>query len=135
MLVFRSAPTFCVFGERLISLPENHELIGFFEAEPLITGSDTIPWEYQEFTFVTQRGDDEVIVRIGASFSDFSLSWRRLGKQLIQMTLIELDSIRIEMQHNDEFLMASGVVTDHTALLKLRLKPEVAIEFEQLHIR
>nr|WP_315468684.1 hypothetical protein [uncultured Undibacterium sp.] len=119
----------------MISLPENHELIGFFEIEPRIVGPDTIPWEYQELTFVTQRGDDEVIVIIGASFSEFSISWRRLGKQLIQMTLIQLDSIRIEMQHNDEFLMASGVVADHTALLKLRLKPEVAIEFEQLHIR
>ena len=51
------------------------------------------------------------------------------------MTLIELDSIRIEMQHNDEFLLASGVVADHTALLKLRLKPEVAIEFTQLRVR
>ncbi len=119
----------------MISLPEEHELIGFFEVEPVLLDGDVKPWVYNELTFTTQRNEDEITVKICASYGELSVNWKKNGKQLLQLKLIDLDSINVEMQKYDEFLTAAGMFSDHAVLLKLRLKPEVAVEFEQQCIR
>ena len=50
----------------MIKLPEEHELIGFFECEPELLDSDVKPWCYNELKFTTVRGEDEVEVKIYA---------------------------------------------------------------------
>ena len=70
-----------------------------------------------------------MVVNIYASSGELTVSWIKSGKQLIKLKLIELDSLNIEMQSNDEFLTAAGMFSDHAVLLKIRLKPDVAIEF------
>ena len=48
------------------------------------------------------------------------------------MKLTDLDKITINLQSNDEFLTAVGMISDNSVMVKLRLKPVVAVEFEQL---
>lgn len=119
----------------MIELPEEHELIGFFECEPELLDTDVKPWLYNEIKFTTKRGDDEVIVKICASFGEFSISWKKNGNQLITMNLIDLDRVTVEIQQNDEFLTATGMYSDQAVMLKLRLKPRVEVEFKQECIR
>jgi len=37
----------------LLELPEEHELIGFFESEPDLLDTDVKPWIYNEVRFTT----------------------------------------------------------------------------------
>ncbi len=119
----------------MLSLPNDHELIGFFEAEPELLDGNAMPWIYNELKFTTIRGEDKVIVNIYASFGELSVNWIKSGKQLIKLKLIELDSLNIELQSNDEFLTATGKFLDQAVLLKVRMKPDVSIEFAQECIR
>ena len=48
------------------------------------------------------------------------------------MKLIELDTIIVQAQHNDELLAASGKLETQSILVKLRLKPKVSFEIEQM---
>ncbi len=118
----------------LIKLPEEHELIGFFESEPELLDTDDIPWVYNEVKFTTKRGEDEVVVKIYASSGEFSVLWKNTDRQLLAMKLIHLEKITVELQHNDEFLTVVGMYSDYAVMLKLRLKPVVAVEFEQQEI-
>lgn len=122
-------------GVTLLSLPEEYELISFFEVEPELLDNDETPWLYNELKFVTTRGEDEVVVKIYAAIGEFSVDWKQSGRSIIKMKLTELDSLTIEMLKNDEFLSVSGMFSDHSVFLKLRLKPEVAIEFDHESIR
>ena len=47
----------------MLDLPEHHQLIGFFESEPHLLDPEMAVWEYNELTFNTSRGDDQVQVR------------------------------------------------------------------------
>ena len=118
----------------MIELPEEHELIGFFESEPELLDTDDIPWVYNEVKFTTKRGEDEVVVKIYASSGEFSVLWKNTDRQLLAMKLIHLEIITVELQHNDEFLTVVGMYSDYAVMLKLRLKPVVAVEFEQQEI-
>ena len=115
----------------MITLPEEHELIGFFECEPELLDSDVKPWCYNEVKFSTVRGEDEIAVKIYASFGEITINWKKSGIQILHMKLIDVQHLTVEMQHRDEFMAVVGSYSNRSMLLKLRLKPLVAIEFEQ----
>jgi len=115
----------------VLTLPENHELVGFFEAEPELLDPDIESWAYNELKFIANRGEDTVSVRISPAFGDITVIWKKSDMQLINLKLTEIKNITVEMQYEDEFLTASSVLSEHVILLKLRLKPFVAIEFEE----
>ena len=119
----------------MLSLPDEHELIGFFEVEPELLDGSIKPWIYNEIKFTTTRGDDTIIVTIYASFGELTATWIKSEIQLINIKLIKIDKINIEMNPNDEFLTAEGKLSDHAVSLKITLKPHVAIDFSQERIR
>ena len=118
----------------MIDLPAEYELIGFFECEPELLDADVEPWVYNVIKFTVKKGEDEVLVKICASYGELGISWLKAGAQVITLNLVDLDKISVEMQHGDEFMVALGQYNDHAVMLKLRLKPIVAIELEQQFI-
>jgi hypothetical protein len=117
----------------MLSLPDEHELIGFFESAPKLLDAD-VEWAYNELRFVTVRGPDTVTVRISAADGELAIRWEKAGQQLVRMNLVNLEKLAVEMQKGDEFLIATGTHADHNFMLKLRLKPVVAIEFDEAQI-
>ncbi len=115
----------------MLDLPEKHELIGFFECEPELAEPDFDSWTYNELTFTTLRGPDKVVAKIEAGWGSLSIKWEKAGQRLVWLTLVNLENLAVEMQKDDEFLVATGTHADQAVMLKLRLKPAVAIEFKQ----
>ena len=115
----------------MLSLPDDYKLIEFFEAEPELLDGEAKPWIYNELKFTTIRGKDKLIVTIYPSFGELTINWVKSGEQLIKLKFIELDSLYVEIQKNDEFLSAVGIVLGQSMLLKLRLKPNISIEVSQ----
>ncbi|WP_462172226.1 hypothetical protein [Pseudoalteromonas xiamenensis] len=114
------------------TFPENHELIGLFESEPILTDPKQEHWFYNQLTFHTQRGDDELTVKINGCYGDLSILWKQSSRELMNFKFEKLSSMEVEMQTKDEFLTAIGSFADFEMLLKLRLKPQIAIELKQL---
>jgi hypothetical protein len=114
----------------MLELPEEHELIAFFECEPQLLDTEVV-WAYNELRFTTVRGSDKVVVEISAGWGELSVSWERDGQQLAWLKLINLEKLQVEMQRDDELLVTTGTHGDQNATLILRLKPVVAIKFKQ----
>ncbi|MEP2652176.1 MAG: hypothetical protein ABJH06_09275 [Paraglaciecola sp.] len=114
------------------NFPENHELIGLFECEPILTDPEQEHWFYNQLIFHTVRCDDALTVKINGCYGDLSILWKQGSRELMSFKFEKLSSLEVEMQTNDEFLTAIGSFYDFEMLVKLRLKPQVAIELKQL---
>ncbi len=115
----------------MLELPDEHELIAFFECEPELSDTEFDSWAYNELRFTTVRESDKVVVEISAGWGELSISWERDGRQLVWLKLINLEELALEMQRDDELLVATGTHADQNATLILRLKPAVAIKYGQ----
>lgn len=115
----------------MLELPEEHELIAFFECEPELADPEVDSWAYNELKFTTVRVPDKFVVEVAAGWGELSVSWERSGQQLVWLKLINLEQLKVEMRKDDELLVATGTHGDQSAMLILRLKPVVAIKFRQ----
>ncbi len=114
----------------MLELPEEHELIAFFECEPQLADTEVV-WAYNDLRFTTVREPDKVVVEIAAGWGELAIRWEKAGQQLVWLKLINLEKLGVEMQRGDELLVATGTHGDQNATLILRLKPFVSITFEQ----
>jgi hypothetical protein len=112
--------------------PENHELIGLFESDPILTDPAQGYWFYNQVVFQTIRGEDALTVKINGCYGDLSVLWKQGSRELVNIKFETLSSLKVEMQNNDEFLTAIGSFSDFEMFVKLRLKPQVALELKQL---
>src|SRR5205807_3947798 len=107
--------------------PEDHELVGFFEAEPKLTDRD-VPWFYNRLTFATVRGHDRIVCDIEPGYGELVVSWDRSGKSVGRFSLSEVASLHVTSTGGEEFLVAkfrrNGLLD-----FKLYLKPYVQIEW------
>lgn len=66
----------------LRNFPEDYELIGFFDAEPVVLDPE-VPWIYNTLEFSTNRNGIEIRARISPSYREVSVSLvRALGGRL-----------------------------------------------------
>ncbi len=116
----------------MLELPENYELISFFECEPHLGSKDT-PWEYNSITFKTLRGQDYLFCKIEPDVGDLEFIWSTEGIKRVHVRLNSLKNITINLDKDHEYLIASGGDSDPKQLLKIRIKPYIAIELFSIH--
>jgi hypothetical protein len=108
-------------------LPDEHELIGFFEAEPHVLDPE-VPWAYNTLTFCTQRNSDEVTCVLIPGYEELKLEWKRSGVVVAKLHLTGLITMELKRRGEEELLIADfrdSKLRD----FKLWLKPHVAIEW------
>jgi len=111
----------------MLELPEEYELIGLFECEPHLASRDT-PWAYNSITFKTFRGNDYLFCKIEPDVGELVFIWTVEGIQRAHIKINSLKSISVHLDKNDEFLIASSGEYSPKQLLKIRIKPYIAIE-------
>ena len=116
----------------MLSIPEEHELIGFFETEPELASADA-PWCYNQLTFRTVRGSDRITCQIEPASAELSIWWERDSRPCVSLKLNRVESLSVHIAKNDDYMVVSGESMRPSTLLKLRLKPHVSFEFECWH--
>jgi hypothetical protein len=116
----------------MLTFPDEHELIGFFEAEPALASPDT-PWCYNQLSFRTVRGSDLITCQIEPAYGEVRISWKQENSPRVSLKLNHVESISVHMAKNNDYMLVSGKDMKPSTLLKLRLKPHVSFEFECWH--
>lgn len=111
-----------------IRLPQDWELIGFFEAEPILADkSNDYGWQYNTLTFVTGRGEDEVTCTIQPSYGELAIAWARSGKKLVELNTVFAERIRLEKEGDAERMRVDYLESTKLLELVLQLKPTISI--------
>jgi hypothetical protein len=105
------------------TLPEDYELIAFFEVEPVILDPG-VPWLYNTLTFLTSRDEFEVRLQISPSYGHLTLHLKLAGRDLLGLDLQHVDAIRLESRNGDDVLFVS---CEPRSSFALQLKPHVHI--------
>lgn len=116
----------------MLSLPDEYELIGFFECEPQLTSPD-VPWSYNRLLFSISRGIDCVLCEIEPAYGELKINWQQNGEVRSSIKLNKLESVTVHMSKDDEHMIVTGLGENPATLLKLRLKPFVSVELACWH--
>jgi hypothetical protein len=108
-----------------IALPDEHELIGLL-GEPRVADVG-IPWTYNRLTFVVRRENDLLEVTTSPGYGDMLIRWQRDGESLVTLDLVGINALRVETEHERQYLVAR--FEDETRLrdLRLQVSPRVSI--------
>jgi hypothetical protein len=104
-------------------LPEDYELIAFFEAEPEIL-DPSVPWVHNTLTFTTVRGGIEVCCKISPSYGRIILSRKLAGEDILNIAVERMIDIRLESRDSKEIMLVSDGRGNE---LLLQLKPRVRV--------
>jgi hypothetical protein len=107
----------------MLMLPEDYELIAFFEAEPELLDPGA-PWLYNTLTFAIVRGGLEICCRISPSYGQLTLRLKMAGEDLLNVDIGRVGGIRLESRDGREALLAT-VDGDNDFVLQLR--PHVCV--------
>jgi hypothetical protein len=108
----------------LSAFPPDHELIGFFEAEPAILDPG-VPWLYNTLTFETTRGDTHVLCKMSPSYRSLSVRLTIAEVERIDAAVGNVSSVRLDQHDGREALCATLQTRDGEGSLVLQLKPRV----------
>jgi len=86
--------------------PPDHELLAFFETEPIVLDPDT-PWLYNTLEFTTVRNDIEVRCRIVSSYGKITTRLMTAGQELAKFELRDAETIRVVVSERQEALVVS----------------------------
>jgi len=112
--------------------PANHELIAFFESEPVVLDPDA-PWLYNTLDFRTVRSGIEIGCRIVSSYGEITTRLMRAGQELAKFELRDAETIRLSMNEHQEVLVASFAPKLRLDNFALQLKPRVWVAWGNLH--
>jgi hypothetical protein len=105
--------------------PEAHELIGFFEAEPVVADPG-VPWIYNSLTFRTTRGQDQVVCIIEPANLSVDIAWRRAERHIGTFRLRQVASLSLERRGATE-IMKAEFRSRAIEPFSLHLKPHVEV--------
>jgi hypothetical protein len=105
--------------------PKDWELIGLFECEPECLDAD-IPWCYNQLTFRTSRGDDQITCIISPGYEELQWEWRQNGLKITELNLHSVAGLDVMFENGKESLIAH--FRDKFLIpLVLQLKPHINI--------
>jgi hypothetical protein len=111
-----------------IQLPQDWELIGFFEAEPRLTYDDE-PWCYNEVVFETHRNGNVIECAISPSYGELKLIWLRDEQKLVELDLCFANRLTVHSEHGCESIQIDFDSEKYLLPLILQLKPTVQISW------
>ncbi len=109
----------------MISIPEEHELIAFFETEPTLLDADQ-PWHYNTLTFEFQSAEEKVTVHLSPAYGDLEIYWTQKNELRLNWRLYDLKEIVIDKTDQKECMRIIPNAENMTETL-LFLKPVVKI--------
>jgi hypothetical protein len=113
---------------RGLALPEEHELLWLFEAEPELS-DPSYGWVYNRLTFKTTRQDDELTCVIDAGYGIVEIDWNRSGKGVLDLVLDNVDKVRVHKDEREESMLVSFEPFMVCPRLRLQLKPFVYLSW------
>jgi len=101
-------------------------LLELFECEPEVSDPG-VPWVYNQLTFRTRHGSDEVDIVLWMADGHLQLAWRRDGREIISLEVEEMTSLRAELDSRADALVATfrPGVRD----LRIQLRPEIRVSW------
>jgi hypothetical protein len=108
--------------------PKDHELIGFFEAEPAIL-DPAVPWVYNTLDFTTNRNGIEVRARISPSYRELTLRLLLDGHELVLFELKEAEEFRVDTDKEREALVVTFAEQRRLEDFVLQLKPSICVSW------
>lgn len=111
----------------MLVLPEEFELISFFESEPSLATPDA-PWCYNSVRFEVRRDKDTVVCELEPAYGEMKILWEQDGVPRINCKLNKLANMSVHIAKGDEHMVVTGLGKNPATILKLRLKPYVAVE-------
>ena len=85
------------------NLPEDYELLSFFEVEPVVLDKD-IPWHYNILTFRTEKNNEKLTVHISPAYGDFEIYWELDDELRLHWKLYNIEAIMIEKKDDKEYM-------------------------------
>src|SRR5262249_43452067 len=104
--------------------PNDHELIGFFEAEPAILDPG-VAWFYNTLDFSTTRNGIEVRAIIAPASGELALSLLLAGREFARFDLTEAERFRLVTDPQREALVVTFAAQRELQDLVLQLKPHL----------
>ena len=104
-------------------LPDEHDLIWVFEAEPEVIEE---PGFSPYFVFVTERGADKVEFEIDLDSKWLSLRWTREGQEVLDLSLSRIARLEVVKEGGEGLLC--WFEDDHERVAEIQLKPYVRVK-------
>jgi hypothetical protein len=125
--------------EVIREFPPEHELIAFFEAEPVDVHEDFVPleykgavtWPYNTLDFTTTRGAIEVRCQMHGSFGDLTACLILAGAEIAKFELKGADAFHLDVTKDREALVATFQPGREFDNFTLQLKPRVWAAWRQ----
>ena len=76
------------------SLPEEYELLGFFEFEPTNLEPD-IPWFYKELNYKSKSSNGFLETKIEASYGKVEFKWYQNESLVLHLNLVGISKIEV----------------------------------------
>jgi hypothetical protein len=110
-----------------MDLPPDFELVGFFEAEPVLRIPGA-PWAYNGLTFDSLRGAHRIRCRLEMDVGSVSVLWLEGEVSRADVALKWVRSVDIVRSGGEEVLIASGISGNPDVSMELRLRPEISLK-------
>jgi hypothetical protein len=120
----RSVPRIVKDIAMIREFPPDHELLAFFETEPVVLDPDA-PWLYNTLEFTTVRNDVEIRCRIVPSYGKVTTQLMVRGQELVKFELRDAETIRLIVNGRQEALVATFAPKLRLDNFALQLKPRV----------
>lgn len=107
--------------------PEEWELLSLFECEPRLSARN-VPWFYNQLTFETKRGNDEIRCEIEPGYGTLNICWWQFGKEKMKLELHWVSAIRVVTGNGRDYLVAT-FRDQFLSDLEFHLKPDVCLRW------
>jgi len=112
--------------------PEDHELVGFFEADPEFRDRGGLSF-HERLTFKTTRGEDQIVCDIEPGDRKLLISWYRQGNSVGRFALSGVASLELSSSRGEEFMTAKFALGTGLLEFRLYLKPHVQVQWGNVH--
>ena len=114
---------------RGIALPQDWELIGFFEAEPALSDPEDA-WALNNYIgFHTECEDNAVECLISPLHGDLAINWSQHGREILSLTSSYARKIVLNSKDGVESMTVHYDEADVMRPLVLQLKPTVFVSW------
>lgn len=110
-------------------MPEEYELIGLFECEPILMDQG-VPWSYNHLTFHSTRGKDVVTCIMEPGYHTLKFQWVRDEVEHLNLDFGWVEGIQVTMKPNKESLQLLFLYRE---TVEIQLKPNICFSFTSKH--
>lgn len=108
--------------------PEDFELLSIFECEPEVLVAD-VPWFYNTLTFRGERDGLKYLIKLSPAYGDLEVRIGDPNQPITHLSITEVSTLRLHEGHGEAVLMASFSDDSGRGILKIRLRPQLSIEW------